>query len=138
VRSSWLFGAGGPNFVATMLRLGAERDEVTVVDDQVGSPTFTGHLAEALVDLAGRDEGFGVHHAAAAGSCSWWQFAREIFARAGLECEVHPGNTANLCRPAPRPAFSVLGSARPDPVVLPDWHDGLDAYLAARAAEAAR
>jgi dTDP-4-dehydrorhamnose reductase len=136
VRSSWLFGVGGPNFVATMLRLGAERDEVTVVDDQVGSPTFTGHLAAALLDLAGRDDGFGVHHGAAAGSCSWWEFAREIFARSGLECEVRPGSTAALGRPAPRPAFSVLGSARPDPLVLPDWRAGLDAYLAARAAAA--
>jgi dTDP-4-dehydrorhamnose reductase len=135
IRSSWLFGVGGPNFVATMLRLGAERDELTVVDDQVGCPTWTGHLAEALLDLAAREEGYGVHHGAASGSCSWHAFAQEIFARAGLEVTVHPGRTSDLNRPAPRPAYSVLGSGRADALVLPDWREGLAGYLAARATE---
>jgi dTDP-4-dehydrorhamnose reductase len=127
VRSSWLFGAGGKNFVETMLGLGPE---VRVVDDQVGSPTFTGHLAEALAKLAQTDD-FGVHHIAASGSCSWFEFAREIFARTGSGTRVEPCTSAEFLRPAPRPAYSVLGSERAhDP--LPPWRDGLDAYLGVR------
>src|SRR4051794_1069 len=126
VRSSWLFGAGGKNFVETMLALGPE---VRVVDDQVGSPTFTGHLAEALAGLAQGDD-YGVHHMAAAGSCSWFEFAREIFARAGSDTAVEPCTTAEFPRPAPRPAYSVLGSERGHR--LPSWQDGLDAYLGVR------
>jgi dTDP-4-dehydrorhamnose reductase len=126
VRSSWLFGAGGRNFVETMLGLGPE---VRVVHDQVGSPTFTGHLAEALVRLA-RTEDYGVHHMAAAGSCSWYEFAREIFARAGVDTRVEPCTTEDFPRPAPRPAYSVLDSERGHR--LPDWRAGLDAYLGVR------
>lgn len=126
VRSSWLFGAGGKNFVETMLGLGPE---VRVVDDQVGCPTFTGHLAEALVRLAGTED-FGVHHAAASGSCSWFEFAREIFARTGSDTRVEPCTTADFPRPAPRPAYSVLGSERG--LRLPTWQEGLDAYLGVR------
>ena len=126
VRSSWLFGAGGKNFVETMLRLGPE---VRVVDDQVGCPTFTGHLAEALAALV-EGEDFGVHHMAASGSCSWFEFAREIFARAGKDVEVAPCTTAEFPRPAARPAWSVLGSERGHS--LPHWRDGLQAYLGVR------
>jgi dTDP-4-dehydrorhamnose reductase len=125
-RSSWLFGAGGRNFVETMLGLGPE---VRVVDDQVGSPTFTGHLGDALLALA-RTEDFGIHHVAASGSCSWFEFAREIFARAGSDTHVEPCTTAEFPRPAPRPAYSVLGSERGH--ALPHWREGLDAYLAVR------
>jgi dTDP-4-dehydrorhamnose reductase len=131
VRSSWLFGAGGRNFVETMLALGRERDELLVVDDQVGSPTFTGHLAEALVALAEGGER-GVLHVAGAGSCSWYAFARAIFERARLEAAVRPCATDEFPRPARRPAFSVLTSERGAPV-LPAWEDGLDAYLGVRA-----
>jgi dTDP-4-dehydrorhamnose reductase len=126
VRTSWLFGLGGRNFVETMLGLGPE---VRVVDDQVGSPTFTGHLADALATLA-RTEDFGVHHLAASGSCSWFEFAREIFARAGSDTRAEPCTTADFPRPAPRPANSVLGSERGDR--LPTWQEGLDAYLGVR------
>jgi dTDP-4-dehydrorhamnose reductase len=131
VRTSWLFGAGGGNFVATMLRLGSERDELTVVDDQVGCPTFTGHLAEALVALvdAGRH---GFLHVAGGGSCSWFEFARAIFDRARLDADVQPCTTAEFPRPAPRPANSVLASERDAPE-LPAWQDGLEAYLGVRA-----
>ena len=101
-----------------MLGLGPE---VRVVDDQIGSPTFTGHLADALVALA-RTEDFGVHHLAASGSCSWFEFAREIFARAGSDTRVEPCTTAEFPRPAPRPAYSVLGSERGDR--LPTWQEG--------------
>ncbi|MGH2885682.1 MAG: dTDP-4-dehydrorhamnose reductase, partial [Solirubrobacteraceae bacterium] len=92
VRSSWLFGTGGPCFPATILRLAAERDELKVVDDQIGCPTFTGHLAGALVELAarpaGEDRPAGIVHIAAGGSCSWFEFAREIVMGAGVTCEV--------------------------------------------------
>ena len=131
-RSSWLFGAGGPNFVETMLRLGGERDAVSVVTDQVGCPTFTGHLAEALVALAGAGPR-GLVHVAGGGSCSWRDFAVEIFAQAGVDCRVDAATTAQMARPAPRPAFSVLASERADAPRLPDWREGLAAYLAERA-----
>jgi dTDP-4-dehydrorhamnose reductase len=126
VRSSWLFGPGGKNFVETMLGLGPE---VRVVEDQVGCPTFTGHLAAALVRLA-ETEDYGVHHMAASGSCSWFEFAREIFARAGVDTRVKPCTTAEFPRPAPRPAYSVLASERGHR--LPGWQEGLDAYLGVR------
>jgi dTDP-4-dehydrorhamnose reductase len=126
VRTSWLFGPGGKNFVETMLGLGPE---VRVVDDQVGSPTFTGHLADALARLA-RTEDYGVHHLTASGSCSWFEFAREIFARAGSDTRAKPCTTADFPRPAPRPAYSVLGSERGHR--LPSWQEGLDAYLGVR------
>jgi dTDP-4-dehydrorhamnose reductase len=131
VRSSWLFGVHGRNFVDTMLRLAEQRDEVTVVDDQVGCPTYTGHLATALLSVAERRLP-GVLHVAGRGACSWWDLARAVFARAGVSCTVHRGSTAELGRPAPRPAFSVLGSTRVDAPVLPQWREGLDAHLAAR------
>jgi dTDP-4-dehydrorhamnose reductase len=126
VRSSWLFGPGGRNFVETMLGLGPE---VRVVDDQVGCPTFTGHLAEALVRLAASED-YGVHHMAASGSCSWYEFAREIFARAGVDTRVKPCTTADFPRPAPRPAYSVMASERGNR--LPDWREGLEAYMGVR------
>jgi dTDP-4-dehydrorhamnose reductase len=126
VRSSWLFGPGGGNFVETMLRAGPE---VSAVDDQVGCPTFTGHLAVELLRLAGTED-WGVHHMAASGSCSRFEFAREIFARAGVEARVRPAGTDEFPRPAARPAYSVLGSERGHR--LPDWREGLDAYLAVR------
>jgi dTDP-4-dehydrorhamnose reductase len=131
VRSSWLFGAGGKNFVETMLALARERDELRVVRDQVGCPTFTGHLAEALMELAGSEER-GVVHVAGGGSCSWFEFARKIFERAGVDVQVDPCTTEELPRPAARPANSVLASERGAPV-LPAWQEGLDAYLGVRA-----
>jgi dTDP-4-dehydrorhamnose reductase len=123
VRSSWLFGPTGHNFVRTMLRLGAERDEVAVVDDQRGSPTYVGHLAEAtrrIVELP-----FGVYHVAAEGECTWAEFAEAIFDEAGLDCRVRRITTAELGRPAPRPAYSVLRSEKPETPVLPNWRQGL-------------
>ena len=130
VRSSWLFGAGGPNFVETMLRLGGERDHLRVVADQVGCPTFTGHLAEALVGLA-ETEDYGIHHIAGGGACSWQEFAREIFARCFVDCTVEPITTEEYPLPARRPAWSVLGSERGH--ALAPWQEGLDAYLGVRA-----
>jgi len=129
VRTSWLFGLHGKNFVDTMLRLDGT---VKVVDDQVGCPTYTAHLAEALVDLAG-GRITGVVHAAGSGQCSWYEFAREIFARAERDVQVVPCTTEEFPRPAPRPRYSVLRSAVPDAPTLPHWHDGLEAYLMERA-----
>jgi dTDP-4-dehydrorhamnose reductase len=132
VRTAWLFGAGGRNFVDTILALGAERDEVSVVTDQVGCPTWTGHLAGALVELAERPQDTGVHHIASAGACSWNELAIEVFDRAAIDCRVLPTTTAAFPRPAPRPAYSVLGTERPQPLLLPPWQDGVAEYLATR------
>ena len=126
-RSSWLFGWTGRNFVKTMLELGRQRDEVRVVDDQVGSPTYVGHLAEATRELLELPQG--IWHVAAEGECSWAEFAREIFGQAGIECEVVPIATEELGRPAPRPAYSVLRSERDEAPRLPHWRDGLRACL---------
>jgi dTDP-4-dehydrorhamnose reductase len=135
VRSAWLFGTGGPNFVETMLRLAADHGEVLVVRDQVGSPTYTWHLAYGIVRLIEGVE-FGIHHMAAAGACSWYEFAREIFEQASVECKVMSATTEMLGRPAPRPAYSALASQREHPIELPSWQDGLAAYLAQRRTEA--
>jgi dTDP-4-dehydrorhamnose reductase len=129
VRSSWLFGVGGPCFPATIRRLAAERDSLTVVDDQVGCPTFTGHLASALLELA-LSRPLGVVHVAGGGSCSWYEFARAIVSGCDLTCDVTPGRTEDLARPAPRPAYSVLGTERGAVVPrLADWREGLSEYL---------
>jgi dTDP-4-dehydrorhamnose reductase len=134
VRSAWLFGIGGGNFVETMLRLASTQNEVLVVRDQVGSPTYTWHLAYGVVRLIEGVE-FGIHHMAAAGQCSWYEFAREIFEQAQVECKVLSGTTDMLGRPAPRPPFSALTSQREHAIRLPSWQDGLAGYLAQRQAE---
>jgi dTDP-4-dehydrorhamnose reductase len=130
VRSSWLFGSTGHNFLRTMLRLGEEREAVAVVDDQRGCPTFVGHLAVAVRELVDEDRPKGLWHVAAGGECTWADFAEAIFEEAGLECRVRRISTAELERPAPRPAYSVLRSERPGVPTLPDWRDGLRACLA--------
>ena len=127
VRSSWLFGWTGSNFVRTMLRLGAERDEVAVVDDQRGCPTDVGHLAAALRELVRGPRG--VWHLAADGDCTWADFAEAIFEEAGLDCRVRRITSEALGRPAPRPAYSVLRSERPGAPALPHWREGLRACL---------
>jgi dTDP-4-dehydrorhamnose reductase len=131
VRTAWVFGPHGKNFVDTMLRLGTERDELTVVADQLGCPTYTGHLAPALVQVA-EARSHGVLHVAGGGSCTWWELACATFERAGLKVTVHRGTAAGFGAPAPRPAYSVLGSTRSDAPVLPAWQDGLAAHLIAR------
>ena len=134
-RSSWLFGTNGANFVATMLAIGSRDGTVRVVNDQIGCPTYTGHLAQGLLDLA-RGEATGVQHVAGAGATSWHGLAVEIFKQADMEVRVDPVTTAEMPRPARRPPYSVLASAREDGVSLPDWREGLEAYLARRSAEA--
>ncbi|MGH3103916.1 MAG: dTDP-4-dehydrorhamnose reductase [Gaiellaceae bacterium] len=128
VRTSWLFGPTGHNFVRTMLRLGAERDEVAVVDDQRGCPTYVGHLAEAVRELVELDTG--IWHLAAGGDCTWADFAETIFAEAGLACRVRRISTEELGRRAARPAYSVLRSEKDDAPRLPDWREGLRECLA--------
>ena len=130
VRSSWLFGETGHNFVRTMLRLGAERDEVAVVDDQRGCPTYVGHLAEATRALVDGGAAFGIWHLAADGDCTWADFAEAIFEEAGIDCRVRRITTAEFGAKAPRPAVSILRSEKGAPR-LPHWRDGLRACLAA-------
>jgi len=134
VRSAGLFGIGGSNFVETMLRLAADHGEVLAVRDQVASPTYTWHLAYGIVRLIEGVE-FGIHHMAAAGSCSWYEFAREIFDQAKIECKVLSATTEMLGRPAARPRYSALVSQREHAIELPSWQDGLAGYLAQRASE---
>jgi len=131
VGSSWLFGPTGNNFVRTMLRLGGERDEVAVVDDQRGCPTYVGHLASAVRELVDGDRARGVWHLAAEGTCTWADLAEAVFSEAGLDCTVRRVSTEELGRPAPRPAYSVLRSERAGAPELPHWREGLRACLAA-------
>jgi dTDP-4-dehydrorhamnose reductase len=138
VRSSWLFGPTGHNFVRTMLRLGEERDEVSVVDDQRGSPTYVGHLAVATRELVDRDLPRGIWHLAAAGDCTWADFAEAIFEEAELECRVRRITTEELGRPAPRPPEAILRSEREGAPQLPRWREGLRECLAALADMAER
>jgi dTDP-4-dehydrorhamnose reductase len=127
MRTSWLFGWTGTNFVRTMLRLGAEHHEVAVVDDQRGSPTYVGHLAAAVRELIELPRG--LWHVAGDGECTWAEFAEAIFEEAGLDCRVRRITTTELARPAPRPAYSVLRSERRNTPSLPHWRDGLRACI---------
>jgi dTDP-4-dehydrorhamnose reductase len=131
VRTAWLYGVDGSNFVATMLRLSGERDAVQVVDDQIGSPTWSGHLAPAILGLLEREVS-GLVHLTGAGEVSWNGFAKEIFRQAEVDCEVEPASSEQMARPAPRPAYSVLESEREEVLPMPPWQDGLAGYLAAR------
>lgn len=113
VRTAWVYGAHGTNFVSTMLRLERERDTVRVVDDQQGSPTWTGDLATGLLELAARDDvDGGVLHATNSGATTWYGLARAVFTAAGADpARVQPCRTEEFPRPAPRPAYSVLSNA---------------------------
>ena len=131
VRTSWLFGPHGGNFVETMLRLGLGGGPVVVVHDQVGCPTYTGHLAVGLLRLID-SASYGIHHMAGEGSCSWYEFAMEIFRQAEVVTRVMASTTDMMERPAKRPANSVLVSRRSAPIELPTWQRGLSDYLARR------
>jgi len=127
VRSSGLYGPTGTNFVRTMLRLGRDREEVAVVDDQRTSPTYVGHLAAATRELLERP--YGVWHLASEGDCTWVEFAEAIFEEAGLDTRVRRISSEELGRRARRPAYSVLRSEKDAPA-LPHWREGLRALLA--------
>jgi dTDP-4-dehydrorhamnose reductase len=131
VRTSWLFGPQGGNFVETMLRLGEGGGPVVVVHDQVGSPTYTGHLAVGLLRLID-SAAYGIHHMTGDGSCSWYEFAIEIFRQAEVVTRVMASTSDMMERPAKRPANSVLVSRRSGPIKLPPWQRGLSDYLARR------
>ena len=130
VRTSWLFAETGHNFVRTMLRLAEGLDEVAVVDDQRGCPTYVGHLAGAVHELVESGVEPGLLHLAAEGDCTWADFAEAVFAEAGVDCRVRRITTEELGRPAPRPAYGVLRSERPAAPTLPHWRDGLRECLA--------
>jgi dTDP-4-dehydrorhamnose reductase len=129
-RTAWLYGAGGKNFCDTMLGLAETRDEIAVVTDQVGSPTWTGHLSPALLDLA-QSDAVGIFHTAGGGQCSWHALTVELFSQAGVECVVKETTSAEFVRPAPRPAWSVLATERDGPR-LPRWQEGVRGFLSER------
>ncbi|QJC54532.1 dTDP-4-dehydrorhamnose reductase [Paenibacillus albicereus] len=131
VRTSWVYGKHGANFVKTMLKLGAEKDRLSIVSDQYGSPTYTKDLAAFLLKLA-QSEAYGIYHASNAGSCSWHEFAQAIFQEAGLKAQADPCTTEEFPRPAPRPKFSVMehGAIRFNGFAdLPEWREGLVRFL---------
>ena len=132
-RTAWLFGWPGKSFPDTMLRAGATRDAVAVVTDQVGSPTWTGHLSPALVELASGTV-TGIAHTTGGGQTSWHGLTVELYAQAGLATTVNETTAAEFVRPAPRPAWSVLATERASEgvPVLPDWREGVAGYLAER------
>jgi dTDP-4-dehydrorhamnose reductase len=126
-RTAWLYGAHGRNFVDTMLALGRDRDEVAVVADQVGCPTWTRDLAPALEDLIALPPG--IYHTAGGGEVSWAGFAEAVFAEAGVDCRVRHITTAEFGRPAPRPAHSPLRVTRADAPRLRPWREALHDYI---------
>lgn len=134
VRTQWLYGQYGKNFVETMLRLGSEKNELAVVDDQIGSPTWTVDLARAIIALI--DNGCrGTYHAVNSGYCSWNGFAKAIFEEAGMNVQVKPMTTTELNRPARRPLYSTLGCtklAEETGFTAQTWRDALREYLMLR------
>ena len=131
VRVSWVFGINGNNFIKTMLRLGKEREELNVIDDQVGSPTYTPDLAELIVDMIQTDK-YGVYHASNEGYCSWYEFTKEIFRQVGYTTKVNPITTDQYPTRANRPLNSRMSKKSLDKVGLnrlPKWEDALQRYL---------
>lgn len=135
VRTSWLYGLGGKNFVETMLALAKKRNEILVVADQYGCPTYSRELAAALVELFDYER-LGIMHICGEGVTTWYDFANEIFRQSQSEVNLLSGVTAMLDRPAPRPANSAMVSEREETPRLQRWDHGLHAYLLARGARA--
>lgn len=133
VRTSWVFGKGGRCFPETILKLAATRPELSVVNDQRGSPTYTIDLARTIVQLC-RKHASGIVHVTNSGDCTWYEFANEIVRAAGLPAEVEPVTTAQFPRPAKRPAYSVLSpvSSKKLGISMPDWTDALARFLEER------
>ncbi|GGL66119.1 NAD(P)-dependent oxidoreductase [Curtobacterium citreum] len=135
VRTAWLYGAGGPNFAKTMIRLAGSHETVSVVTDQVGQPTWTADLARQIVAMLDADAPAGTYHGTNGGQGSWLDFTKAIYAEVGLDPErVLPTDSSAFVRPAPRPAYSVLGHdgwARAGIAPMRDWRDALHAAAAA-------
>jgi len=131
VRTAWVYGEYGANFVKTMLKLAAERDELGVVHDQIGSPTYTVDLAQFIIELI-LTEKYGIYHCTNSGTCSWYEFAQEIFKLSNKEITVKPLTSEQFPRPAKRPSYSVLGDlALRINGFTPrrHWKDALSEYL---------
>lgn len=131
VRISWVFGVNGNNFIKTMRRLGSERDELNIINDQVGSPTYTADLAPLLVDMMETDK-YGIYHATNKGTCSWYEFANEIFKQSGIEVKTNPITTAQYPTAAKRPMNSRMSKAKLKANgfnLLPIWQEALAHYL---------
>ena len=131
VRISWVFGINGNNFIKTMRRLGNERDELSIIQDQVGSPTYTADLAPLLVDMMETNK-YGIYHATNEGTCSWYEFANEIFKQSGIEVKTNPIITSQYPTAAKRPMNSCMNKSKLKDVgfnVLPTWKDALKSYL---------
>lgn len=135
VRTSWLYGRHGKNFLNTMLRLGTERETVSVVNDQVGTPTSAADLAECLMQIVSEPDAeakYGTYHFANEGACSWYEFATAIMELAGLNCEVHPIGTEAYPTAAKRPSYSVLDKSKVKEAFglkIPDWRESLTRVL---------
>lgn len=133
VRTAWVFGLNGKNFIKTMLKLGRSRDSITVVDDQIGSPTYTRDLAGLLVDMMETDK-YGRYHATNEGLCSWYEFACEIFKEAGMNVKVSPVSSQTYPAKAKRPMNSRMDKSKLKRMgfePLPSWQDALRRYLKA-------
>ena len=131
IRISWVFGVNGHNFIKTMLRLGKERGEVSVVDDQIGSPTYTYDLAKLCVDMIQSQE-YGTYHATNEGICSWYEFACEIFKQANMDVKVNPVDSSAFPVKATRPKNSRMSKKELDKHGfnrLPAWQNALKRYL---------
>jgi dTDP-4-dehydrorhamnose reductase len=131
LRTSWLYGKNGKNFVETILKLAEQRDSLKVIDDQKGSPTFTVHMAGAIVDLLKTDLR-GIHHLTNSGSCTWFEFAGEILSLKGIDRTITPCTTEEFPLPARRPANSVLDCSSTYAALggpLPHWEESLREYL---------
>lgn len=131
VRISWVFGVNGNNFIKTMRRLGSERDELNIINDQVGSPTYTADLAPLLVDMIESDK-YGIYHATNEGTCSWYEFANEIFKQSGIEVNTNPITTNQYPMAAKRPMNSRMSKAKLKANgfnLLPTWQQALADYL---------
>ncbi|MEC3856828.1 dTDP-4-dehydrorhamnose reductase [Bacillus sp. WOD8 KX774193] len=131
VRTSWVYGQHGNNFVKTMLEIAKDRDELSVVNDQRGCPTYTIDLASYILQLIDSEK-YGVYHISNSGQCTWYEFAKAIFEEAGIEIQVNPCTTNDFPRPAPRPAYSVFDhmSLRLNGFNTPrGWRDALKEFL---------
>lgn len=131
VRISWVFGINGNNFIKTMQRLGNEHDELNIIHDQVGSPTYTAHLAPLLVDMIETDQ-YGIYHATNEGYCSWYEFAAEIFKQSQLDVTLHPITTDQYKTKAKRPLNSKMSKQKLSDYGfhrLPTWQEALKNYL---------